>query len=116
MYGLTPYSSVAEVEKTLREQGYRLRGVDGGYARDEDFKDFVFENITTVEQALEIADRLDFEHANEFLGGKCSKARSLRYMFKESKFWRNHPAIALSQVRRTCCITHETGSFAINER
>ena len=112
---LTPYTSNAEVERILTECGVKLKSAIGGkpYAVDYHYEIYVLASINTVEDALQMCDRLDEE-----CGGKCNKAQEIREWLAKP-FWQESPSrirSAMSANRRVVCRAHESYSFAVDPR
>ena len=106
-------SGVQAFTAALKEGGVRLRGIDGGYARDTDFENYGFSFLETEEQAL--------AYIEDLRESGCTKGHSakVRYdsfiesgvLLRMGKSRLEIAVIALSSARRTCCGCHETGSF-----
>jgi hypothetical protein len=112
---LNSRSSVAEVEQELTERRIGLQPRVGGkpYAIDRHFAEYAYGDITNLEDALALCARLEAED-----GGYCSKASGIR-TWLEMPFWSEdleRIRLAIANNRRTCCYTHETGSFAKHPR
>lgn len=107
--------SVAEADHLLRSAGY-MRGT-WDYLKDHHFADFIYMDITSLEDVEAFLVKLDKDHEDHTEPGPfrwgCAKAKGIRECLAKD-FWKenaDHLRMAMSRNRRTHCSCHEVGSF-----
>lgn len=107
---LTAQSSVAEVTAELKARKVRLQGSVGGadYPLDKHFELYCFDEFSTLDDIMRFVEHLESECPN------CTKAGQIRSWLKDL-FWLeslDRMKVVVAVARRTCCLNHETGSYA----
>lgn len=112
---LSPFASVAAVEKALIAARVLHSDRSWSYAKDHHFEAFVCSSIKSYAALENFLQQLEKAGKRRNDGsGKCTKAEIIRARLKDT-FWNDEPsriAALLSCIRRYTCICHETGSYA----